>query len=193
MPIADKWERRYQQANLPVDACALLQQQQARLPTSGRALDLACGLGGNAVLLARHGLAVDAVDKAATAIRKLSEYAAQQQLPVNALCIDLECTTSRWLLEQHSRYDVIVVSYYLHRPILPLIEAALAPGGLLFYQTFNSLRASPSGPQNPDFLLTQNELADRFSSLSTRLHRQDINAEETTKPLQTQYIGQRDA
>ena len=190
MSVVDKWERRYQQASLPVDACALLREQQTWLPTTGRALDLACGLGGNAVLLARRGLQVDAVDMAATAITKLTDYAAQQQLPVNAHCLDLECKSSTWLSGQQGSYAVIVVSYYLHRPILPLIEAALAPGGLLFYQTFNMLRVSNSGPQNPDFLLAENELPSQFPSLSTRLHRQDINTEKATKPLQTQYIGQ---
>ena len=67
MPVADKWERRYQQANLPVDACALLQQQQARVPTSGRALDLACGLGGNATEEASLVAAIIASAEAHTA------------------------------------------------------------------------------------------------------------------------------
>ena len=151
---------------------------------------MACGLGGNALLLARRGLQVDAVDRSATAIAKLNDFAAQQQLAIRGHCVDLEDGHCQWLVERCRHYAVIVVSYYLHRPILPLLEAALAPGGRLFYQTFNACRASRSGPQNPDFLLADNELPARFSALSTQLHRQNINAEDTTKPLQTQYIGE---
>ena len=68
----DRWQRRYQQAvATSVSACGVLAENAFLLPKQGRALDLACGRGGNALLLARQGLDVEAWDYAPAAIEAL--------------------------------------------------------------------------------------------------------------------------
>jgi hypothetical protein len=66
------------------------------------------------------------------------------------------------------RYDGIVVTNYLHRPLLPAIAAALAPGdGLVIYQTFAVGNERFGRPRNPDFLLCPGELLQAFAALTT--------------------------
>jgi len=62
-------------------------------------------------------------------------------------------------------FDAIVVVHYLHRPLLPLIGAALAEGGLLIYETFAQGNERFGRPRNPDFLLRPRELLDAFVDL----------------------------
>jgi len=62
-------------------------------------------------------------------------------------------------------FDAIVVVHYLHRPLLPLLAAALAPGGLLIYETFALGNERYGRPRNPDFLLRPRELLDTYADL----------------------------
>ena len=63
-------------------------------------------------------------------------------------------------------YDGIVVTNYLHRPLLPVISGALAPGGVLIYETFAGGNERFGRPHNPDFLLRPGELLDAFATLT---------------------------
>ena len=62
-------------------------------------------------------------------------------------------------------FDAVVVVHYLHRPVLPLIAAALADGGLLIYETFAQGNERFGRPRNPDFLLRPRELLVAFADL----------------------------
>jgi hypothetical protein len=77
--------------------------------------------------------------------------------------IDLE-THDRWQLGDD--YDGIVVTNYLHRPLLPAIARALAPGGVLIYETFAHGNERFGRPRNPDFLLRPGELLEAFATLT---------------------------
>jgi SAM-dependent methyltransferase len=63
-------------------------------------------------------------------------------------------------------YDAIVVTNYLHRPLFPAIADALAPGGLLIYETFAQGNERLGKPSNPDFLLAPGELVAAFAALT---------------------------
>jgi SAM-dependent methyltransferase len=63
------------------------------------------------------------------------------------------------------QFDAIVVTNYLHRPLLPLLAEALAPGGVLIYETFMVGHERFGRPRNPDFLLRPRELLDAFGPL----------------------------
>lgn len=120
------------------------------LPDGGSVLDLACGSGRHARWLAARGLAVTAVDRDAEAIAALTG------LPgIEALAADLE--GAPWPLAGR-RFDGIVVTNYLHRPLWPLLAAALAPRGMLLYETFMAGNERFGKPSRPDFLLQPGEL-----------------------------------
>lgn len=157
----DKWNRRHGDTHLPRPPCAVLAEQAGYLPPAGRALDAACGLGGNAVFLAQRGLHCCAWDLADTAIDRLGRYAHQHGLTITAERRDL-------LLQPPTpkSFEVIVVSYFLERTLLPILADALTPGGRIFYQTFVRSPTSNSGPSNPRFVLEKDELLSHFSGLT---------------------------
>lgn len=135
-----------------------------------RALDVACGSGRHALLLAAAGLHVLAIDRDAAAVEGLRNAARTLGLGLRAEVSDLE---SGDIANDDlgpgpidgppealapSRYDLIVVVHYLHRPIFPALVRALAPGGLLLYETFTVDQAAFGHPKNPAFLLQHGEL-----------------------------------
>ncbi|WP_454763581.1 class I SAM-dependent methyltransferase [Cupriavidus campinensis] len=117
----------------------------------GRVLDLACGSGRHAAWLAGQGFAVLAVDRDAEAVAGLPGN-------VQGRVADLEDGT--WPLADVAPLDAIVVANYLHRPLWPHLLAALAPGGVLLYETFAIGNETVGKPSRPDFLLRPGELLD---------------------------------
>lgn len=170
MSEQSKWDKHYR--DVPVSeatACQALQDFAHLLPAQGKALDLAAGRGGNALLLARHGLATSAWDISPVVLQQLATTARQQGLAIETSSRDLVLEAP-----QPDSFDVIVVSRFLHRPLCPQIAAALRPGGLLFYQTFVRDRVNPEfGPSNPDYLLARNELASLFAELTLVAYREE--------------------
>ena len=69
-------------------------------------------------------------------------------------------------------YDVIVVVHYLHRPLFPVLIDAVAPGGLLVYETFTLAQAARGKPTNPDFLLKPGELLELVRPLEVLVSRE---------------------
>jgi SAM-dependent methyltransferase len=135
----------------------------------GRVLDLAAGTGRHTRLLLDMGFTVTSVDRD---IAPLAE-AARRGCDVRAL--DLE-TGAEWPLGDG--YDGIVVTNYLHRPLLPAIAVALAPGGVVVYETFALGNERLGRPTNPDFLLRAGELLEAFAALTTVAFEQG----EVTRP-----------
>jgi SAM-dependent methyltransferase len=132
-------------------------------------LDLACGLGGNALLLAQAQLHTTAWDISSVAISRLQAMAIDKALAnLQAEVRDVELDPP-----PVARFDVIVVSYFLARQLAPSLIAALKPGGMLFYQTFTRIAVSAEGPGNPHFRLGDNELLRLFRPLAIRFYREE--------------------
>jgi len=165
-----EWNQRYrEQANTSAPAPALVLTENAHLlPEHGSALDLACGLGGNAIFLAQCGLQVSAWDYSATAIEQLNTYAKQNDIELQAEVHDV-------VLEPPAAqsFNIIVVTRFLERSIIPQLCNALKPQGLIFYQTFISEKDPAVGPGNPDYLLQPNELLKLFAQLRIRVYREE--------------------
>ncbi|MFV8833832.1 class I SAM-dependent methyltransferase [Aquisalimonas sp.] len=167
--LRDKWDARYRTAS-PTDARAaqVLTDNLHLLPTKGRGLDLAAGLGGNAYVLGRHGITTEAWDLSPVGSRLIESYAHTTGLPVIARVRDVIAQPP-----ETDTFDVIVVSAFLHRPLCDAIASALRPGGLLFYQTYCQTRVSTGGPSNPDFLLADGELLQLFPGLKPIVYREE--------------------
>ena len=180
-PHQQAWNKRYQQAEQANIPAQVLTDNLHLLPKQGSALELACGLGGNALLLARCGLDTQAWDLSDVAIAKLQQQADQQQLPLRACCIDLEHQPLT-----AASVDIICVSSFLDRSLCPSIVAALKPQGLLFYQTFTRAKHLDSGPSNPEFLLMQGELLGLFAELTPLAYREELGCGDLSLGLRNQ-------
>ncbi|MCF7991948.1 MAG: class I SAM-dependent methyltransferase [Thiohalocapsa sp.] len=163
-----RWDERYRGATAAPEPAAVLRHWAHLLPSTGSALDLACGLGGNALWLAKRGLEVCAWDLSSVAIGQLRTTANRLELPVAAEVRDVTIRPP-----EPQSFDLICVAHFLDRDLVPNIAAALKPGGLLFYQTFTREAASDRGPSNPAFRLAPNELLTLFGDLIVRSYREE--------------------
>ena len=119
-------------------------------------LDVAAGRGRHALFFAERGPKVVAVDRDTS---RLPDHP-----NIEPLTADLE-DGSPWPLAQ--RFGAVVVTNYLHRPLMPALLDAVDPGGVLLYQTFMEGQQRFGRPANPAHLLRDGELLelvrDRFS------------------------------
>jgi SAM-dependent methyltransferase len=136
-------------------AAAWLVENVHYLAPTARVLDVACGKGRNAKFVAATGRPVHAIDRDAQALSELLEWARARKLPLTTEPLDLETDLPSL---GHAQYDAVIVFNYLHRPLIPVIIEALAPGGYLLYETFTVGQAARGHPRNPDFLLRDGEL-----------------------------------
>lgn len=123
----------------------------ARLvPAGARVLDLAAGHGRHARFFAARGARVLAVDRDADALRALADCAG-----CTTQVADLEAGV--WPLAGRT-FDAIVVVNYLHRALFSHLRAALAPDGVVLYETFAAGNEAFGRPARPEFLLRCDEL-----------------------------------
>lgn len=130
------------------------------LAPGGRVLDLACGSGRHLRWLAGQGFAVTGVDRDDQALARSRDLADAGRAEL--LCADLE--GGPWPLAGR-QFDAVLVTHYLWRPLWPQLLAALAPGGVLLYETFAAGNETVGKPSRPDFLLQPGELLARCAGL----------------------------
>jgi SAM-dependent methyltransferase len=164
-------------------AARVLADFEHLLPATGRALDLACGTGGNALLLAQHGLETWAWDISDTAVTQLQALARDSNAGITVQQRDVVC-----LPPDPGSFDVIVVSRFLDRDLIPAICRALREHGLIFYQTFTREKPPGCGPGNPDYLLEVNELLFLFKSLRIIYYREDGNIGDTARGFRNEAM-----
>lgn len=146
------------------------------LPASGAALDVACGLGANALLLAEHGLTTYAWDSSTVAVDKLQENARVCGASVEAAVRDVVAHPPG-----PASFDVIVVTRFLERSLAVPLVRALRTDGLLFYQTFTRTYVNDNGPSNPNYRLTDGELLVLFSTLQPLVYREEGKVGDTSR------------
>lgn len=182
------WNKRYRTATDTLTPCRVLAKYSYLLPPSGTALDLACGLGANALLLARKGLTTYAWDASETAIQRLITCAKTLEVSLRAEVRDvISCPPNK------DQFDVIVVCHFLVRELTEALMNALKINGLLFYQTFTLNYVDTKGPRNPLFRLADNELLKLFSPLQVVVYHEEGLLGETTHGFRNEalFIGQK--
>ena len=164
----DKWNRIYSDStsNESPHVARVLFENAHLLPKRGVALDLACGRGGNALFLSKQGLTTHAWDVSSTVLEQLQSFPEAKSIQT---CV-FDAEREDLPIEQ---FDVIVVSRFLHRPLLPQLVDALKPEGLLYYQTFIADKAQNVGPNRADYLLQPNELLNRFREMKILVYREE--------------------
>ena len=160
-----KWNKRYRDGAYAqrTRPSALLESWIGRIPP-GRALDVACGAGRNALYLAAHGFEVDAVDISGEGLNRARASAQQSGLDVNWMERDLD----EPLLLEHS-YQLILVIRYVNLPLIRSLAASLAPGGYLVCEQHLLTDADVIGPANPSFRVKPGDL--QLAAGGLRIHR----------------------
>lgn len=178
MSKREHWNKRYAAEDLVwgAEPDRFLEAELAGLPPRGRALDLACGEGRNAIWLASRGWRVTAIDFSAVAIERARKLAAAQGAAVEFLCDDV---AER---EPERGAFALVVILYLQIPraelrgTLTRARAALAPGGelLMVGHALPNLTRGVGGPQDPEVLWEPDALAAELTELGLAVSRAEL-------------------
>ena len=137
-------------------------------------IDLACGKGRHITAVCKRGyeasFKITAVDANCQILKKLSG-GLEGRKEITPVCLDLE--RKGFVLAEaldDRLFDLVLVTNYLHRPVLGQIFALVRPGGLLLYETFGKGNEIFGRPSNPDFLLCEGELASALPDRFTMRH-----------------------
>jgi tellurite methyltransferase len=139
-----RWDERHR-ADATIDppspfvVSAIERLDSMDLPGPRRALDVACGRGRHALLLAQRGYRVDAVDYAPAALQTLQNAARARGLSIACVAADV----GAWPLPP-ARYALVLVVNFLDRALFPALRASVAPGGALLYETHRRDDTDPS-------------------------------------------------
>lgn len=129
------------------------------VPPGAEVLDLAAGTGRHGRLFLAAGHPVTFVDRDTTRLADLTGPPGASVAGAAVLAADLEDGGPFPLAGRV--FGGVVVTNYLHRPLLAAVVAAVAPGGVLIYETFADGNEALGGRvRNPDFLLRHGELLD---------------------------------
>ena len=133
----------------------------------GPALDLACGLGQNALWLAGLGIPVVGVDASAAAIERARNEARRSQLSATFEVAEARAGQP-FTKSRSSLWGAVLVFHFLDRALFAELERSVAPGGILAFKTHlqHPLRSLETGPQRPEHLLRSGELLWRFPALT---------------------------
>lgn len=153
------WDERYRGGeHTTAEPSPLLRAAIAGRPP-GRALDLACGAGRNAIYLAEHGWDVLAVDGSRVAIQILMQRALEHDVTVSVRVADLG--SGDFQIEPNA-YDLVCDFQYLQRDLIPAIRAGVKPGGIVVAEIHLNDGKPNVNPTNPKFLLERGELCEIF-------------------------------
>lgn len=133
----------------------------------GKALDLACGKGRNALFLASRGFQVTAIDISPVALAQAHKQAQRGSLSISWRQADLE-----HLQLPCAEYDLVVNINYLQRSLIGQIKQSLKPAAYLIFETYLIDQRAIGHPKNPDYLLAHNELLDHFREFRVFLYRE---------------------
>ncbi len=163
----DRWSDKAPAANWQPDSW--LQRVSPLLPR-GAALDIACGIGRNALYLAEQGLSVTAVDISDVALAQLEQEAKRRGLKLSPLQLDLENGPSL----PPGPFDLVLNMFYLYRPLVPQLLALVRPGGVAVFRTFSQAGADCFGAAPADIALHEAELLEIFSGWEVLQHEEGV-------------------
>ncbi len=142
----DKWNRRYADDSYrKSNPVTLLEDWLPQVPV-GRALDVACGAGRNAIFMARAGFDVDAIDISHQGLDRARQNAQSQGFHINWIEHDLD-----QVYEFETGYNLIVVMWYVNLPLITSLCDKLAPGGYLLCEEHLRVEQEVIGPGNPNY------------------------------------------
>lgn len=148
------------------------------IASGGRVLDVACGGGRHTRLFAALGHKVDAVDL---------DVGGLTNIPPSVRVLQADLEEGPWPYEG-TRFAGVVVTNYLHRPLLPTLIDSVAQGGVFIYETFSAGNERYGRPSRPDFLLQRGELLDTVRGQFDVIAYEDVLV-DVPRPAMVQRIA----
>lgn len=165
MDAIDRWNARYRDGERGSGAASPLLVEAVKGLAPGRALDLACGAGRNALFLAEQGWTVVAVDGSTVAIDLIRNLHPR----IEAMVLDLEREP---LPFENASFDLVCLIHFLHRPLFDHARRLLRPGGVIV----TAIHTVRSG-MNPAYTVGIGELRGHFKDWEIIVDREDEIAE----------------
>ena len=166
-----KWDQRYAEGGYRTDhPVTLLEEWLPGLPP-GRALDVACGAGRNAVYLARAGYRVDAIDISTEGLKLARQSAERLGLGINWIEQDLDKP-----FRFDSDYDLIIVMWYVNLDLVARLCECLAPGGYLLCEEHLTTDQDVVGPSASEYRVAPGALRRAVSGVEVLLYEESITA-----------------
>jgi tellurite methyltransferase len=173
MNARDKWNRKYVE-RISHDKETFPNPNLEKLTdylSGGKALDLACGLGGNSVFLAGRNFQVDALDLSEVAVDFVQKQAEKYQLTIKAQVCDL---SNLAFLKKHSNsVNLVVLTYYLDRQLFPVLKEVVQNGGYLFIETYYQTPVKGNKSVSNRYKLEPQELLTTFSDWKVLLYEEN--------------------
>lgn len=184
------WDERYRSRartteDFSSEPTPLLAETVAALP-AGKALDLACGTGRNAIWLASRGWQVTAVEGSSVAIHILQNTAAQRGVTVATCIANLE--THEYPIKL-STWDVVAICYYLQRDLFEPAKRGVVPGGLLI----SIVHITESGEEPTAHRLRPGELAQYFNDWEILRYREGAPRDAAHRRPVAEIVARRPA
>lgn len=183
-----KWNTRYHQKK-HTPAVRPIVQDFHDLASKGTALDLAAGLGSNALFLAQQGFKVLAVDISDVALLPLADL----HVNLQPICLDLDT----WDIPTN-HFDLILNIRFLSRRFFPQIIEGLKPDGVLIAETYliddekgNPSYASDAPPPSRDYYLRPNELLHAFLPLHIVHYHEEVHTRDGEKGRSAGLVGRK--
>jgi tellurite methyltransferase len=186
MNAREKWNHKYSE-RLIHDREPLPNPRLERLASylhGGTAYDLACGLGGNSLFLAKRNYQVEAIDISEVAIDYVEKLAEKNQVSIQPRVCDI--SDASFLKSLQGQADVVVVTYYLDRQLFPVLRDLLKVGGYLFIETYYLSEMNETNGVSERFKLQPKELLTVFSDWNVQFFEE--NEEEGRQTIFCQKI-----
>ena len=179
----EKWDQRYtEDTDRKGNPVNLLEDWLPGLPV-GRALDVACGAGRNAIFLAQAGFDVDAIDISQAGLEKARQNAESQGIDINWVEHDLDLP-----YDFDREYDLIVVLWYVNLPLITRLCDCLASGGYLICEEHLVIDSEVIGPKNPHYRVKPGALREAVSSLEVLHYEESIEGNDVGEPVSSARV-----
>jgi tellurite methyltransferase len=188
--LESDWDRRYRTGlhSSPNEAHDLVRKFVPAMPRQKVVVDIAMGVGTDAMFLARSGLHVIGLEKSSEAIVRARRTAREAGVTLDMIRADAAA-----LPFKIGRTGTILVFNFLQRDLIHELVRMLAPGGIMIYQTFlkRQVGLGLNGPRNPAFLLDDGELISRLMSLELLFYEEGIFGTAERRNALARFVGRK--
>ncbi len=168
-----KWNKRYAEDSYgKANPITLLEDWIEEIPT-GKALDVACGAGRNAIFMAQAGFQVDAIDISTEGLNKARLSASSQGFDINWIEHDFDQD-----YDFETDYKLIIVLCYVNLPLISRLCECLAPGGYLLCEEHLVTEREVTGPTSSSYRVASGQLRDAVSGLSILMYQESLETND---------------